>query len=61
MPEKKLDLLKLAARIMTESRTRSPEIMRGEVWNVHGRGRLLDDVADRLFRNAVFSAETIHA
>ena len=53
MPEKNLDLLKLAARIMAESRTRSPKVMRGEALNVHARGRLLDNVPDRLFRNAV--------
>jgi hypothetical protein len=49
MPEKNLDLLKLAARILAESRTRSSKIMRGEAWNVHARGRILDNVPDRLF------------
>jgi hypothetical protein len=49
MPEKKLDLLKLAARIMAEPRTGLPEIMRRETWNVHARGSLLDNVPDRLF------------
>jgi hypothetical protein len=49
MPEKKLDLLKLAARIMAEPRTGLPEIMRRETWNVHARSSLLDNVPDRLF------------
>ena len=49
MPEKKLDLLELAPRIMTETRTAPPEIMWRERWNVHARGSLLDNVPDRLF------------
>ena len=53
MPEKKLDLLKLASGIMAESRTGPPEIMWREMRNVHGRGRLLDNVPNRLFRNAI--------
>jgi hypothetical protein len=49
MPEKKLDLLELASRIMAEARTGPPEIMRRETWNAHARGSLLDNVSDRLF------------
>jgi len=49
MPEEKLDLLKLASRIMAEPRTGPPEIMRRETWNVHARGSLLDNVPNRLF------------
>ena len=49
MSEEKLDLLKLASRIMAEPRTRPPEIMWRETWNVHARGSLLDNVPDRLF------------
>jgi hypothetical protein len=49
MPEKKLDLLELAARIMAETRTGPPEIMWRETWNVHARGSLLDNLPDRLF------------
>jgi hypothetical protein len=48
MPEKKLDLLKLAARIMAETRTGPPEIMWCETWNVHARGRLLWSTLSRL-------------
>jgi hypothetical protein len=53
MPEKELDLFKLAAGIMTESRTRASEIVRSKTWNVHTRGSLLDDMPDCLFLNAV--------
>jgi hypothetical protein len=49
MPEKKLDLLELASGIMAEPRAGPPEIMRREMWNVHARGSLLDNVPDRLF------------
>jgi hypothetical protein len=49
MPEEKLDLLKLASRIMAEPRTGPPQIMRRETWNVHGRGSLLDNAPDCLF------------
>jgi hypothetical protein len=49
MPEKKLDLLELASRIMAEPRKGPLEIMRRETWNVHARGSLLDNVPDRLF------------
>jgi hypothetical protein len=48
MPEKELDLLKLAACIMVESRTEASQIVRGKTWNIHTRGSLLDDVPDRL-------------
>jgi len=49
MPEEKLDLLKLASRIMAEPRIGPPEIMWRETWNVHARGSLFDNVPDRLF------------
>src|ERR1017187_9760096 len=49
MPKEKLDLLKLASRIVAEPRTGSSEIMRRETWNVHARGSLLDNVPHRLF------------
>jgi hypothetical protein len=49
MPEKKLDLLELAPRIMAETSTGSSEIIWRETWNVHARGSLLDNVPDRLF------------
>ena len=49
MPEKKLDLLEFASRIMAEPRTGPPEIMWRETWNVHARGSLLDNVPDCLF------------
>jgi len=49
MPKEKLDLLELAPRIMAETRTRPPEIMWRETWNVRARGSLLDNVPDRLF------------
>jgi len=49
MPEKKLDLLELASGIMAEPRAGPPEIMWGEMRNVHGRGRFLDNVPNRLF------------
>ena len=49
MPEKELDLLKLAARIMAESRTGASEIVWSKTWNVHTRGCLFDHVPDRLF------------
>lgn len=48
MPEKELDLLKLAAGIMAESRTGAPQIVWRKTWNIHTRGSLLDDVPDRL-------------
>jgi uncharacterized protein with HEPN domain len=48
MPEKKLNLIELATRIMAEARARSPEIMWREMWNVHARGSLFDNVPDRL-------------
>jgi hypothetical protein len=48
MPEKELDLLKLAARIMAESRSGSSKIVWRKTWNVHTRGCLLDDMPDRL-------------
>jgi hypothetical protein len=53
MPQKKLDLLKLAARIMAESSTGASEIVWSKTWNVHTRSRLFDHVPDRLFRDAV--------
>ena len=49
MPEKKLDLLKLAAGIMTESSTGPSKIVWRKTWNIHARGSLLDNVPDRLF------------
>jgi hypothetical protein len=49
VPEEKLDLLKLASRIMAEPRTGPPEIMWSETRNVHARGSLLNNVPDRLF------------
>ncbi len=49
MSKEKLDLFKFASGIMTEPRTGPPEIMWREVWNVHGRGSLLDNVPNRLF------------
>ncbi len=49
MPEKKLDMLELAPRIMAETRAGPPEIMWRETWNVYARGSLLDNVPDRLF------------
>jgi hypothetical protein len=48
MPKKKLNLFKLGSGIMAESRTGPPEIMAREIWNVHARGSLLDNVPDRL-------------
>ena len=53
MPENKLDLLKFASGIMAESRAGPPQIMWREMRNVHCRGRLLDNVPNRLFRNAI--------
>jgi hypothetical protein len=53
MPQKKLDLLKLAARIVTQSRAGSSKIMRRQSWDMLARGRLLANVPDRLFRDAV--------
>jgi hypothetical protein len=47
MPEEKLDLLKLASRIMAEPRTGPPDIRR-KTWNVHARGSLVENVPDRL-------------
>jgi hypothetical protein len=49
MPEEELDLLKLAARIIAESRTGSSKIVWREPWNVHARGSLLDNLPERLF------------
>ena len=49
MPEKKLDLLELAPRIMAETRTGPPEIMWRKTLNVHARGSLFDNVPDGLF------------
>ena len=49
MPKEKLDLFKLASRIMAEPRTGPPEIMWRETWNVHVRGSLLHNVPNRLF------------
>jgi len=49
MPEKELDLLKLAARIMAKSRTGSSKIVWCEPRDVHARGSLLDNVPDSLF------------
>jgi hypothetical protein len=48
VPEKELDLLKLAAGIMAKSRTGASKIVWCQPWNVHSRGRLLDHVPDRL-------------
>ena len=48
MPEKELDLLKLAAGIMAESRTGASQIVWRKRWNIHTRGSILDDVPDRL-------------
>jgi hypothetical protein len=48
MPEKELDLLKLAAGIMAESRTGASQIVWRKTWNIHTRGSILDDVPDRL-------------
>jgi len=53
MPEEKLDLFKLASRIMAEPRTGPAQIMRRETWNVHAGSSLLHNVPDRFFRNAV--------
>src|SRR5207247_10957103 len=49
MPEKELDLLKLAARIMAEPRIGSSKIMRRKPWNVHARVSFLDHVPDLSF------------
>jgi hypothetical protein len=49
MPEKKLDLLKFASRIMTEPCTGPTKAMRRETWDVHARRGLLDNVPDCLF------------
>ena len=49
MPEEKLDLFKLASRIMAEPRTGPSRIMWRETWNVHAGSSLLHDVPNRLF------------
>ena len=61
MPEKKLYLLELASRIMAEPSAGPPEIMWREMRSVHCRGRLLDNVPNRLCRNAVSSRLTCSA
>ena len=49
MPEEKLDLFKLASRIMAEPRTGPAQIMRRQTRNVHAGSSLLHNVPDRLF------------
>jgi hypothetical protein len=53
VPEKELDLLKLAAGIMAESCTGAAKIVRRKTRNIHACGGFLDNVPDRLFGDAV--------
>jgi hypothetical protein len=43
------DLLKLASRIMAEPGARPSKIMWRDLWNIHARGSLLDNVPNRIF------------
>jgi hypothetical protein len=52
MPKKKLDLFKLSTGIVTESRTGSSKIMWRELSDLHAGSSFLDNMPNRLFRDA---------